>query len=202
MDVAVRRHPQVLLVVVVAAVAVSAVAPRSYGTWFLEIAPIAVAVPVLVLTYSRFQFTPLAYWALAVAGLLIALGAHYTYSEVPFGMWMKDWFGFERNHYDRIGHVAQGAVAAIVIRELLLRLTPLTRGFWLFAVVGFVCLGISGGFEVGEALAGALTGQAGDAYLGTQGDQLDAQWDMVCALCGALGAQLLLGRAHDRQIKS
>jgi putative membrane protein len=196
----VRHEAKILLIVVLASVAASAVAPRAYGTWFLEVAPVAVGLPVLVFTFSRFRLTPLAYRLLAAGGLLIALGAHYTYAEVPLGFWMQDWFGFSRNHYDRIGHVAQGTISAIVVRELLLRLTPPRAGLWLFAIVTFVCLGISGGFEVLEAFAGAISGQAGDAYLGTQGDQLDAQWDMVCALGGAIGAQLLFARIHGRQI--
>jgi putative membrane protein len=195
-----RAEPPVLLAVVLVAVGVSAISPRSYGTWFLEIAPIAVAVPVLVLTYSRFRLTALTYRMLTASALLIALGAHYTYAEVPLGAWMQDWFGFSRNHYDRIGHVAQGVTAAVVVREVLSRLTPLRQRWWLFGVVTLVCLGISGGFEVIEALAGALSGQAGDAYLGTQGDQLDAQWDMVCALSGAIACQALLGKTHDNQL--
>ncbi|GGS58906.1 DUF2238 domain-containing protein [Actinokineospora fastidiosa] len=195
-----RHEPRVLLAVVLAAVAASAVGAREYGTWVLEVAPIGLALLVLVPTFPRFRLTPLAYRALAIAALLIALGAHYTYAEVPLGEWMRDWFGFERNHYDRIGHVAQGAVAAIGVRELLVRLTPLRAGWWLLGVTTLVCLGVSGGFELVEALAAAFTGQAGQDYLGTQGDEFDAQWDMTCALVGALAAQLALGRVHDRQI--
>lgn len=194
------REQAVLLAVVVVAVGVSAVRPRSYGTWLLEVAPIAVAVPVLVLTRDRFRFTPLTYRLLTVAALLIALGAHYTYAEVPVGNWLKDALGLERNHYDRAGHVVQGMAAAIVVRELLLRLTPLRAGWPLFAVVTACCLGISAGFELMEAGTGVLTGQAGTAYLGTQGDEMDAQWDMTCALVGAVVAQALWARGHDRAI--
>jgi putative membrane protein len=189
----------ILLAVVLAAVAVSAIRPRSLGTWLLEVAPIVLAVPVVVLTFSRFRFTALAYRLLAAAALLIALGAHYTYAEVPVGHWLQDLFGLDRNHYDRLGHLVQGVTAAVVVRELLLRLTPLRTGWWLFAVVTASCLGVSAAFELTEALAGALSGQAGTAYLGTQGDQLDAQWDMACALTGAVTAQLALARIHDRQ---
>jgi putative membrane protein len=121
-----RTEPKVLLAVVLAAVAASAIGARSYGTRFLDVAPIAVALPVLVLIFSRFRFTAVTYRALTVAALLIALGAHYTFAEVPLGFWMQDWFGLHRNHYDRLGHVAQGATAAVVVRELLIRLTPLT----------------------------------------------------------------------------
>lgn len=165
------REPVVLLSVVVVAVAASAIAPRSHGTRLLEVAPIAVAVPVLVWTYAKFPPAPISYRILTVSALLIALGAHYTYAEVPLGHWMRDWFDFSRNHYDRIGHVAHGATAAIVLRELLIRLTPPRPGWWLFGIDTGLCLGVSGGFEVIEAFAASLSGKSGQAYLGTQGDE-------------------------------
>jgi putative membrane protein len=196
-----RTEPAVLLGVVVAAVAASAIAPRSHGAWFLEVAPIALGAAVLVWTRKRFPLTPLTYRILTISALLIALGAHYTYAEVPFGHWMRDWFDLRRNHYDRIGHVAQGVTAAVVVREVLVRLTPLRPGWWLFGVVTGLCLGVAGGFELIEALAASFTGEAGTAYLGTQGDEFDAQWDMTCALAGAIATQLLLGARHDRQIR-
>lgn len=195
-----RVEPRVLLGVVLAALVVSAIGARNHGTWALEVIPVVLGVVVLVATHRRFPLTPLVHRALAFGALMIALGAHYSYAHVPVGEWLRDWFGFERNHYDRIGHVVQGVVAALVLREVLLRRTSLRPGRWLFGVVTLGCLGFSGGFEVIEALAAAVTGRAGDAYLGTQGSEIDAQLDMLCALVGAVAAQLALRRRHDQRL--
>lgn len=197
-----RVEPRILLGVVLFAVAVSAIDARDHGTWLLEVAPVAIGVVLLTLSYRRFPLTPMTYRAMAVAALFIALGAHYSYADVPVGEWLRSWFDLDRNHYDRIGHLVQGAVAALLLREVLIRCTPLRTGWWLLGVVTLCCLGVSGGFEVIEAIAGALSGQAGNAYLGTQGDEFDAQWDMVCALTGAVVTQLTVHRAHDRQLES
>ncbi len=194
------REPRVLLAFVLIGVGVSGIEPRVFGTWLLEVAPIAVAVPVLVFTYSRFRFTPLVYRALTAGALFMAVGAHFSYADAPPGEWLRAMFDLDRNPYDRIGHVAQGAVSALVAREVLVRCTPLAPGRWLVGVVTAVALAVSGGFEIVEALAGAATGRVGEVYLGTQGDPLDAQWDMVCALSGALLVQWLCHRVHDRQI--
>lgn len=194
------REPRILLAFVLIGVGLSGVGPRVFGTWLLEVAPIAVAVPVLVLTYSRFRFTPLAYRALTVGALYMALGAHFSYADAPPGEWLRALFDLDRNPYDRIGHVLQGALSALVVREVLVRCTPLVPGRWLTGVVTAAALAVSGGFEIVEAFAGAATGNVGEVYLGTQGDPLDAQWDMVCALGGAVAVQWLYHRVHDRQI--
>ena len=169
-------------------------------TWFLEIAPALVALPVLVLTYERFPLTPLSYRLILLHACILMLGGHYTYAEVPLGDWMKDAFGFSRNHYDRIGHFAQGFVPAILAREVLLRKTPLKSGGWLFFLVTCVCMAISAFYEFIEWWTALATGGAADAFLGTQGDPWDTQWDMFFALLGSLTAQLTLSRYHDRQI--
>jgi len=193
-------EPAVLAAVVVVAVAVSAIGPKDRLTWLLEVAPILIALPLLVCTHRRFPFTPLAYRLIAGHALVLALGGHYTYAEVPPGFWVRDWLGLTRNGYDRFAHVVQGFVPAIVVRELLLRRTPLRPGRWTFAVVTATCLGISAAYELVE-WAGALAGGAAAAdFLGTQGDVWDTQWDMCLALVGALSAQLALARAHDRQL--
>lgn len=194
------KEPKLLLAVVVLALAVSLVGARSIGTWLLEVAPVVIVAAALVVT--RYPLTALTYRVLTVAALMIALGAHYTYAEVPLGEWMQQWFGFERNHYDRIGHVMQGVTAALVVREVLLRHTALRPGAWLFGVVTLCCLGIAGGFELIEGVAAAMSGQAGVDYLGTQGDDFDAQKDMTCALGGAIAAQFLLASVHDRQTEA
>ena len=174
--------------------------PADRTTWILEVFPIFIAVPLLLATAKRFPLTPLAYRLIFVHALILMLGGHYTYAQVPLGFWMERVFGFTRNHYDRIGHFAQGFVPAILTREILIRRSPLVRGRWLFFVVLSVCLAISACYEFIEWWSALLGGSAADAFLGTQGDPFDTQADMFMALVGAFAAQVLLARVHDRQI--
>jgi putative membrane protein len=159
-----------------------------------------IGIPILLSTFARFPLTPLLYTLLAAHAAILIVGGHYTYAEVPLGFWIEDAFGLARNHYDRIGHFAQGFVPAILARELLLRLTPLRAGRWLFFLVVCVCLAFSAFYELIEWWVAAATGSAAEAFLGTQGDPWDTQWDMFLALIGATAAQLLLSRVHDRQL--
>jgi putative membrane protein len=195
------RHERAgLLAAGLVVLAWSAVRPHDYFTWLLEVAPILVGVPILVATRRRFPLTPLLYRLLFVHAVILMVGGHYTYAEVPFGFWMKDAFGFARNHYDRIGHFAQGFVPAILAREILLRRGVVRPGSWLFFLVTSVCLAFSALYELIEWWTALLTGSAATAFLGTQGDPWDTQWDMFLALVGALSSQALLGRIHDRQL--
>ena len=182
----------------------SGIAPYERSTWLMEVAPVLIALPLLLATHRRFPLTPLLYGLIALHMAVLILGGHYTYARVPLGHWMQQWFGFERNHYDRIGHLMQGFVPAIVARELLLRLTPLTRpemrGGWLFTLVTAVCLAISALYELIEWGAAEALGGGADEFLGTQGDPFDTQKDMFCAWLGAMAAQWLLARWHDRQL--
>jgi putative membrane protein len=195
-----RREPVVLLWLCAAALVVSGLAPRDRFTWVMEIFPILIAVPVLIATHRRFPLTPLAYRLIFVHSLILMLGGHYTYAEVPLGFWMQKAFGFARNHYDRIGHFAQGFVPAILAREVLRRKTPLESGGWLFFLVTSVCLAISACYEFIEWGTAVATGAKADAFLGTQGDPWDTQWDMLLALIGALVSQALLTRLHEREL--
>jgi putative membrane protein len=195
-----RPEPLVLLASLVVCLAASAVGARDRFTWFLEVVPIFIGVPILVATWRRFPLTPLAYRLIFVHGLILMVGGHYTYAEVPLGYWMKDLFGFARNHYDRIGHFAQGFVPAILAREILLRKTPLRSRGWIFFLVTCVCLAISACYEFVEWGTAVATGSKADAFLGTQGDPWDTQWDMLWALIGSVTAQLSLGSSHDRQV--
>ena len=195
-----RREPPILLGVGVALLALSAVHVHDRFTWFLEVVPALIALPLLVFTYRRFPLTPLAYRLILLHACILMLGGHYTYAEVPLGYWIKDAFGFARNHYDRIGHFAQGFVPAILAREILLRKTPLKSGGWLFFLVTCVCMAISAFYEFIEWWTALSSGEAADAFLGTQGDPWDTQWDMFLALLGAMIAQITLSRYHDRQI--
>lgn len=194
------RELRVLLGLGAAALLVSGIAPHDRLTWLLEVAPILIAVPVLVATARRFPLTPLAYRLIFVHALILMLGGHYTYAEVPLGDWVAEALGLARNPYDRLGHLAQGFVPAIVVREILIRRSPLRPGKWLTFLVVCVCLAISAAYELVEWWSALLGGENADAFLGTQGDQWDTQWDMFTALVGAIAAVALLGRYHDRQI--
>jgi putative membrane protein len=195
-----RREPAILFIATIAALVVSRVGALEPGTWVLEVFPIFLALPVLVATSRRFPLTPLVYRLLFVHALILMVGGHYTYAKVPLGFWVQDAFGLARNHYDRLGHLAQGFVPAMLAREVLLRRSPLQRGKWLAFLVVCICLAISASYELIEWLAAVLGGSAADAFLGTQGDVWDTQWDMFMALVGAISAPLLLSRVHDRQL--
>jgi putative membrane protein len=194
------RLPLILLAVFALVLAWSGWAPRDRPTWLMEVAPALLALPVLAATRRRFPLTPLLYVLVALHAAVLCVGGKYTYAEVPAGFWVKDLLGLSRNPYDRLGHLFQGFVPALVAREVLLRTSPLRRGGWLFSLVTSVALAISALYELVEWLAAVLLGQGAAAFLGTQGDPWDTQWDMFMALCGALLAQLLLARFQDRQL--
>ena len=194
------REPVALLVAGMALLVWSGLKPADRTTWILEVFPILIAAPLLLATARRFPLTPLVYRLIFVHALILMLGGHYTYAQVPLGFWMQRVFGFTRNHYDRIGHLAQGFVPAIVAREILIRRSPLRAGKWLFFIVLSVCLAISACYELIEWWSALIGGSAADAFLGTQGDPFDTQADMFMALIGAVAAQVLLARVHDRQI--
>lgn len=193
-------EPVLLLLAGLAALAVSAIAPHDTLTWLLEVAPVLIGVPLLAATYHRFRLTPLLYRLILLHAVILMVGGHYTYAKVPLGFWVQDLFDLGRNHYDRLGHLAQGFVPAILAREILLRRTSLMAGRWLFVLVTAVCLAFSALYELIEWGAAVTLGQSADAFLGTQGDPWDTQWDMFLALVGALVAQIALARLHDRQV--
>lgn len=195
-----RREPWLLLGVGLALLALSGLHPRDRFTWWLEVGPVLLGVPILLATARRRPLTALVYRLLFAHAAILMLGAHYTYAEVPLGVWLRDTLGLARNPYDRIGHLAQGFIPAILVREILLRATLLRPGGWLFTLVTAVCLAFSALYELIEWAAALVTGEAAAAFLGTQGDPWDTQWDMFLALLGALAAQLLLSGRHDRQL--
>jgi len=163
--------------------------------------PVIIGVPILVATYRRFPLTSLAYVLIWLHAIILMVGGHYTYAEMPLFNWIRDAFALSRNHYDRVGHFAQGFVPAILAREVLLRTSPLRAGKWLFFLVCCVSLAISAFYELVEWWAALLTSpETGTAFLGTQGDVWDTQWDMALALVGAICSQLFLGRLHDAQL--
>jgi len=194
------RLPLALLVATAAVLFWSGVGPFDRTTWWLEVFPVLLGAPLLVATYRRFRLTDLVYVLLCVHAVILMVGGHYTYARVPLGFWMEEAFGFARNHYDRIGHFAQGFVPAMVAREILLRTSPLRRGGWLFFLVVTVCLSISVVYEFIEWWSALIAGEGATEFLGTQGDVWDTQWDMFLAGCGAIAAQLLLARRQDREL--
>lgn len=183
-----------------AGLVLSGVAPFERGTWLMEVFPVVVAMPLLWLTRRRFPLTPLAVLLLALFALVLETGGHYTYARVPLGFWLRDALDLTRNNFDRIGHFLQGFVPAILARELLLRHTPLRPGGWLFVLVSATCLAISACYEFVEWWSALLLGAGATDFLATQGDPWDSQWDMFLAFCGAMTAQLLLARVHDRAL--
>ena len=178
----------------------SLIHPHDYFTWFLEVFPVIVGAIILASTSRRFPLTALACSLLGLHAIVLIVGGHYTYAEVPLGFWMRDAFGLVRNDYDRIGHFAQGFVPAILAREILIRRRVVRGRGWTYAIVVAFCLAISAAYELLEWRVSVATGGKGDAFLGTQGDVWDTQEDMATALIAALLAPLLLGRLHDRQM--
>jgi putative membrane protein len=178
----------------------SGIAPHDRFTWWLEVAPIFIGVPVLIWLYPRLRLTPLSYTLVWLHCLILMVGGHYTYAEVPLGFWMENAFGFTRNNYDRIGHFAQGFVPAMLAREILIRRSPLGHSRWLPFMVICFCLAFSAFYELTEFWTALWAGGAATDFLGTQGDVWDTQWDMQMALIGATVSLLVLSRVQDRQL--
>jgi putative membrane protein len=194
--------PAALLVAFLVVAVVSAVRPTSYFNWLSETFPAWVGCALLVATRRRFPFTPLAYSLMFVFCVVLFTGGHYTYAAVPLGEWMKGWFGFERNHFDRVGHFLQGVIPAMVYRELLLRKSALRPGTRVFFLCCAMALSVSALYEIFEwRYAVMFGGDAATDFLGSQGDPWDAQQDMTMALLGGVLSQLLLARLHDAQIR-
>jgi putative membrane protein len=185
---------------VLAALIVSGIQPYDRATWWMEVAPVLIAAPILVVTHRRYPLTPLLYALIFVHALVLILGGAHTYARVPLGFWLQDLLALERNPYDRIGHFMQGVVPAMVAREILLR-SKFVAGA---RMVGFlsvcVALAVSAVYELIEWGAALVLGQGAEEFLGTQGDAWDTQADMFMALVGAVSALLLLARLHDRQL--
>ncbi len=195
------KEPALLLLLVSGAWIFSALDPVADRlTWFLETVPVLIGITLLVPSYRRFRLTPLLYRLLALHALILIIGGFYTYAEVPLFNWLRDSFELSRNHYDRVGHFAQGFIPAILTREILIRRSPLQPGRWLFLIVTSICLAFSAFYEMIEWWTAAINGEAAEAFLGTQGDIWDTQWDMFLALIGAITAQITLGKQHDRAL--
>ncbi len=189
-----------LLLIFCVVLAWSAIHPHDYFTWLLEVFPALIGIAILLATHKRFPLTPLLYTLLCVHAIILMVGGHYTYAEVPAGFWVAKVLGMARNDYDRLGHFAQGFIPAIAAREILIRLDVVRKRGWLFYIVVSICLAISAAYELLEWNVAVFSGAQSDAFLGTQGDVWDTQKDMATALVGSIVAQLTLARWHDRQI--
>ena len=190
-----------LALLVTVALLASGISPRDRLTWWMEVAPVLIAAPVLFATYRQFPLTRLLYVLIALHALVLILGGAYTYAHVPLGFWLQELFALDRNPYDKIGHFLQGFVPALIAREILLRGGHVNGRRMLAFLSICVALAISAFYELIEWWAGLAMGQGADEFLGTQGDSWDTQSDMFFALLGATTAVLGLARLHDRQLR-
>jgi len=195
-----RIELPILAAATVAILLLSGIRPYDRLTWAMEVSWVVAGLPVLVLTYRLFPLTTLLYRLLFLHAVILIIGGYYTYARVPLGFWFADLFHLARNDYDRLGHLVQGFVPAILARENLIRRSPLAGSRWLAFVVVCICLAFSAFFELIEWWSALIMGAAADAYLATQGDVWDTQADMLCALIGAIAAVTFLSRLHDRQL--
>ena len=180
----------------------SGVGPMDYLTWAMDVVPAVVGAAVLWTTRNSFPLTSLTYILILIHCIILMIGGHYTYAEVPLGDWVRDLFDHSRNNYDKVGHFAQGFIPAIVAREVLIRLSVFNSKRWRDFFIVCLCLAISAFYELIEWWVAALSGEGADAFLGTQGYAWDTQSDMALALLGAILALLMLGRLHDRQLQA
>jgi putative membrane protein len=196
------RSHLALLATVVAVILLSSWRPHDRFTWWLEVTPGLAGLGILLATYRRFRFTTLCYTLIAVHICVLCVGGHYTYARVPLFDWLRPFFAWQRNNYDRLGHLMQGFVPAIIAREVLLRFGVLNRRKWLPFLVLSICLGISALYELIEWWTALASGAAANDFLGTQGDVWDTQSDMFLALIGAVSALVLLSAIHNRAIRN
>ena len=180
----------------------SGINPKDYFTWLLEVFPALVGLFIMAVTYNKFRLTPLTYFLILIHSVILMVGGHYTYAEVPLFNWIRDTFDMARNNYDKIGNLAQGFIPAVIAREILLRQEIVVKKSWLSFIVICICLAISAFYELIEWWAALLSGEAAEAFLGTQGYVWDTQSDMALALLGAILSLLLLAKIHDNQIRN
>jgi len=194
-----KNHLFLLLIFVLCAVT-SFIGCKETFTWFLECIPAFLGVLILVLTYNRFRFSNLTYYIILLHSIILLVGGHYTYAEVPLFDWIKETLNQSRNNYDKVGHFAQGFVPALIIREIFVRKQVVNGKKWLSFIIISISLAISAFYELIEWFVSINTGESGDAFLGTQGDIWDTQSDMLTALIGAIAALILCTKLQDKSI--
>lgn len=197
----VKKLHIILLILFVIFSIMSAIKPRDYSIWFFEYTPAFVGVIILIVTYKKFQFTDFVYILILILSIIMMIGAHYRYSNMPIFNWLKSLYNLKRNDYDRLGHFMQGFVPAFIAREILIRKFKLKKRALLSLMVICICLAISGFYEIIEGISCRIYGEAPQNFLEFQGDLLDTQWDMFCALMGSIAAVTLFYKIHDKSIE-
>lgn len=178
----------------------SFIKPHDLFTWFLEVLPAVIGISIVIVIYPKFKFTNLIYFLICIHAIILIIGGHYTYAEMPLFNWIRDTFDLNRNYYDRLGHFAQGFIPAMIIREVFIRKSVVKSGKWLFFIVVSICFAISAAYELLEFTVAMLTGTAAESFLGTQGDIWDTQWDMLYALVGSITSLIFLKKAHNKAL--
>lgn len=196
------RRIQILIILFLVGLAISAIQPHDYFTWFLEVFPAIIGFVVLSATYKKFQFTFFTYCFILIHCYILFIGGHYTYAEVPLFDWIKESFHQSRNNYDKVGHFAQGFIPAMIVRELFVRKNIISTRGWLNFLVVCVCVSISAFYEFLEWFVAEMTGESADAFLGTQGYAWDTQSDMLYATVGAITMLVLFSKVQNRQIEN
>jgi putative membrane protein len=195
------NYKTILLIIFGAFLTWSAINPKDYFTWFLEVVPAILGLFILILTYNRFKLTNLLYGLILIHCCILMIGGHYTYAEVPFFDWIKDALDLTRNNYDKVGHFAQGFVPALIIREILIRKEVVVIRKWLNFIIVSICMAISVTYEFIEWFVAEQTGESAESFLGTQGYIWDTQSDMLYATIGAIMALITLSKSHDKLLK-
>jgi putative membrane protein len=197
------KMPQVIWIAIFFAVLIwSGIHPKDYFTWFLEVVPALIGFGILVATFKKFRLTSLAYVLILIHCIILMIGGHYTYAEVPLFNWLRDVFDLGRNNYDKVGHLAQGFIPAIIAREIFIRKSVINGAAWRNFLIVCFCLAVSAFYELIEWWVGLLSGESAEAFLGTQGYVWDTQSDMGLALAGAISSLVLLSKWHDKQLKA
>ena len=190
----------ILLAILLSILIWSVINPKDLFTWFLEVLPVLIGVMVLIYIYPKYKFSNFVYVLITIEAIILIVGGHYTYAEMPVFNWVRDTFGLSRNYYDRLGHFAQGFIPAIIAREVLIRNEVISKKKYLFFIVICICLAISASYELIEFGVAKFTGNSAEAFLGTQGDIWDTQWDMLMALIGSITSLSLLSTYHDKKL--
>jgi len=178
----------------------SVIEPKDLFIWFLEVLPVIIGVAVLIYIYPKYRFSNFIYVLITIESIILIVGGHYTYAEMPIFNWIRDTFDLSRNYYDRLGHFMQGFIPAMIAREIIIRNKVINKKKYLSFIVICICLAISASYELIEFVVAKLTGNAADAFLGTQGDVWDTQWDMLMALIGSVTSLSLFSRYHDKKL--
>ena len=195
-----KRFHLILLVMLLSILIWSVIEPKDLFIWFLEVLPVIIGVSVLICIYPKYRFSNFIYVLITIESIILIVGGHYTYAEMPIFNWIRDTFDLSRNYYDRLGHFMQGFIPAMIAREIIIRNKVINKKKYLSFIVICICLAISASYELIEFVVAKLTGNAADAFLGTQGDVWDTQWDMLMALIGSVTSLSLFSRSHDKKL--